>query len=364
MTPSSRTESQLSQQSQIAWLICTSSSRSVLEKYSHSSQAYQNALQRYDLWEAKSGTNDYALLQRVWPNLSECDFAVVDPSGTHWLANTPNAMNLLGFLTDPHAHGVHDPCLDLYHHFKEQISCASGAAPSVPCADTAMSYAEAVGSDKDSRDKCMLSIRLMEGGHAKAQFNSSDCLMDVKRWLQQEHKIPLVPEDDESTSRYTKIGHFEPSRYAFFYPATRKTFSEAQEFLRLADLGLCPRSALILRPDYDENAMKAAREAESSRFRNLCSHATHILQALYSFFDYGVDDASQDIQDSAVSSETGKLHPPHFLGSSGPVPPSASIIDVRQGDASDPTRLDGYMNHDTCSQANNENVVNVVREEF
>ncbi|KAM9913627.1 hypothetical protein OXX69_001428, partial [Metschnikowia pulcherrima] len=261
MTPSSRPESQLSQQSQIAWLICTSSSRSVLERYSHSSQAYQNALQRYNLWEAKGGTNDYASLQRVWPNLSKCDFAVVDPSGTYWLlSDKSNAMDLLEFLTDPHAHGVHDPCLDLYHHFKEQISCASGTAPSVPCADTAMSYADAVGSDKDSRDKCMLSIRLMEGGHAKAQFNSSDCLMDVKRWLQQEHKIPLVPEDDESTSRYTKIGHFEPSRYAFFYPATRKTFSEAQEFLRLADLGLCPRSALILRPDYDENAMKAARE--------------------------------------------------------------------------------------------------------
>lgn len=148
-----------------------------------------------------------------------------------------------------------------------------------------------------SNGTCKISVRLLEGELVCASFAESDTLRDVKRWLQDEHMLLLVPEDNPTTSRYTKIGFPEPSRLAFYFPATRVTFSESQEFLRLADLGLCPRLALILKPDFDEVALAAAAAAEKNTWKLLRLRAATMLLALYSFFDYGVDDASRDFQD-------------------------------------------------------------------
>lgn len=154
---------------------------------------------------------------------------------------------------------------------------------------------------------CVLSVRLLEGETVKATFQSDQTLKDVKRWLQDEHNLVLVPEDNPSTSRFTKIGFPEPSRYAFFFPATRATFSEAQELSRLSDLGLLARVALILKPDYDEAAMAAAQARTT--WKDVRTKATTLLLALYSFFDYGVDEAGRDLHD--FGQEMLTEHVPH-----------------------------------------------------
>lgn len=179
-----------------------------------------------------------------------------------------------------------------------------------------------------STKPCILSIRLMHGETVQATFDASDNLKDVKRWLQQEKNLSLIPEEDEAVSRYVSIGNFEPSRFAFFFPATRTTFSEAQEYSRLEDLGLCSRLAILLRPDFDENAMNAARAAEAGSFKKLAKKTKHMLLALYQFFDYGVDEAQRDFQEFTDQMDLGGLPQPPFLGSASTATPATSLTNI------------------------------------
>ncbi|GEQ71749.1 hypothetical protein JCM33374_g5435 [Metschnikowia sp. JCM 33374] len=357
MIPLSDAEAQNANSTHKPWLICTLSGHICPEYLMDDTQASHIIHDNYISMKSEVGTIDYDRLQRVWPRISSCDFAVVDATGVYSHPLFYDEKKCLEFLVAPQKFGAYDPSTDLYNYL-QGISSKKVMLNEDP--NIIFDDVDKDKLDSEDKSKCVLSIRLMEGGSVLAQFNTSDCLMDVKRWLQQELNLSLVPEEDISISRYSNIGHFEPSRYAFFYPATRKTFSEAQEFLKLEDLGLCPRSALILRPDYDENAMRAAREAENNSVKKLSSNISHLLQALYSFFDYGVDDARRDLQDISEQVEAEYLQPPHFLGLSGPAAPSASLIKVHQ----DEDRLHDNNGYKTSSQANGENVVNVGREEF
>lgn len=358
VVPLSHAGAQRATVTQKVWLLCPSFEDSCPEFLLEDTQAAHIIRDNYSVVRCKIGSHDYSQLHHIWPGLSNYSFVVADNTGTYSHLEFSDEKSCLEFLLAPQKFGAYDPSLALYEYLLEGILLSHNAAESVSKEDS-----EQASSENIQKEKCVLSIRLMEGGSAKAHFNTTDCLMDVKRWLQQELKLLLVPEDDVSNSRYTNIGHFEPSRYAFFYPATRKTFSEAQEFLKLKDLGLCPRLALILRPDYDENAMKAAREAENKPFNKLIASTTNVLQALYSFFDYGVDDAGRDLQHIPEQVEAANLHPPHFLGSKGPIAPSASLINVHTGDTLVSQGVD-ELSHGTSSQANGNSVVNVGREEL
>ncbi|OBA22866.1 hypothetical protein METBIDRAFT_9217 [Metschnikowia bicuspidata var. bicuspidata NRRL YB-4993] len=369
MTPSSHRRAQNVANAQKMRLLFITQDENIPEYLLSDSQAAHIIHDNYNVVKKMRDSPEYYSLQRVWPGISGCTFAVVNPEGIYWHSEFSDEKACLEFLLSPKEFGIWHASADVYQHIISQSS--EGTALSEVCdflpgiqSETSGTRDDSTrGSRSDHKEKCVLSVRLMEGGSAKAQFNATDCLKDVKRWLQQELNLLLIPEEDITVSRYTNIGHFEPSRYAFFYPATRKTFSEAQEFVKLEDLGLCPRLALILRPDYDENAMKAAREAENNTFKNLISNTSHILQALYSFFEYKVDDATNFSQEEVELPADENLKPPHFLAATGPTP-SASPINVYGSKNEVTNGSDDFLGHAASSQANGENIMNVAREEY
>lgn len=177
-----------------------------------------------------------------------------------------------------------------------------------------------------STKMCQLSIRLMDSSILKKEFHEDQSLLDVKRWLQKHDIIPNKPQDDEIISNYVQIGYLEKFRYAFFSPATRKTFTESEELLRLKDIGLTSRVSLILRPDYDPNAQteQVGTDIKNS-WRLATSRMYNILQALYLFFDYGVDEAQRDLQDFTDSLEHKDFGAPHFLGTA---PSTSSLVNI------------------------------------
>lgn len=143
-----------------------------------------------------------------------------------------------------------------------------------------------------SNERVILSIRLPSGETVRGTFDANHTLKYVGRWLEREHKVLLASEKDV-TPDY-RSGLPEPLRYAFFCPGTRVSFCEGQEFCQLKTLGLSPRLALILKPEYDTRALEA--HANYSTLRTAQAKVTSMLHALYSFFDYGVDDAQRDLQ--------------------------------------------------------------------
>lgn len=140
--------------------------------------------------------------------------------------------------------------------------------------------------------KVQISIRLPSGATVKGTFDAGRTLKHVGRWLEREHNVLLASEKDYATVYRSDLP--EPVRYAFFCPGTRVTFCESQEFCQLNTLGLAPRLVLILKPEYDTRALEA--HANYSTFSAAQAKLTSMLQALYSFFDYGVDDAQRDLQ--------------------------------------------------------------------
>lgn len=159
-----------------------------------------------------------------------------------------------------------------------------------------------------SADKYMLSVRLLDGSNMRGEFDAHNTLMDVKRWIEAEHDIDLTSSDSGLLGLVTKPGFPEPSRIALYAPGTNVTFSVAQELCRLKDLDLCSRLALILKPEYDDlSALHAP--TEPTVLTQASAKASNMLLALYSFFDYGVDDAQRDIQALGVpEEEVGKAN--------------------------------------------------------
>lgn len=187
-------------------------------------------------------------------------------------------------------------------------------------------YPGMVGQQVFPGKMCHLSIRLMDSSVLKKEFNENQSLSDVKRWLQKHDIIPNTPQDDEIISNYIQIGYLEKFRYAFFSPATRHTFTESEELLRLKDIGLANRVSLILRPDYDPSLQTEQVETDIKHtWRLATSRMYNILQALYLFFDYGVDEAQKDLQDFTESLDHKDYGAPHFLGTA---PSTGSLVNI------------------------------------
>lgn len=156
---------------------------------------------------------------------------------------------------------------------------------------------------KVTTDRFVLSVRLLDGEIVKGEFTGDQTLMDVKRWIEAGQNVNLTS-SQSGLGIMTKPGFPEPSHIAFYAPGTRVTYTEPQELCRLRDLNLFPRLALILKPEYDDEALNTPNK--SNLWRLAGAKISTVLLALYSFFDYGVDDAHRDIQ--SLSSLADEVH--------------------------------------------------------
>ncbi|KAG2733379.1 hypothetical protein G9P44_002904 [Scheffersomyces stipitis] len=142
-------------------------------------------------------------------------------------------------------------------------------------------------------DVCFLSIKLFDGSSLKHEFSSSDTLNTVREWLDKETEI--IPPTDSLPS-FASSSYPQPTNYAFHRPILpRETYTDEQEFQKLVDLGLCPRSALILKPIYDDKYSSSypTNKTSGGILRGVGGTLARVGSALYSFFDYGVDDTQE-----------------------------------------------------------------------
>lgn len=136
---------------------------------------------------------------------------------------------------------------------------------------------------------CVLSIKLFDGSTVKQEFKAEDTLSDVRKWLDSEIEI-IQPTG--SMPSFATSAHLHPTSYVFHRPILpRVTYLEEQESLSLKDLELTPRSALILKPIYDEAdpSSPSAGGERTGFFGNIMSGVGKVGSALFAFFDYGVD---------------------------------------------------------------------------
>lgn len=160
-----------------------------------------------------------------------------------------------------------------------------------------------------SPETFVLSVRLLNGSTMKGKFSADSTLMDVKRWVEAEQEIDLTSTEAGLLDMFTKPGFPEPSRIAFYAPGTNVTYSVPQELCRLRDLDLCSRLALILKPEFhDLSALHAP--VKPTLLSKTSAKLSTMLLALYSFFDYGVDDAQRDFGTSDTEDEVDEI--PHF----------------------------------------------------
>lgn len=152
-------------------------------------------------------------------------------------------------------------------------------------------------SSSISASQCKLSVRLLDGETIQGTFESSQTLRDVKRWIERETGLVLTPGKDEALPSFAQTSASALDHYAFCYVGVpRVTFSVGQELSRLSDLGLCPRLALILKPVHgmqDKKRLPGLWSSISGKFG-------YITKALYTFFDYGLEDAERDFSEVSV----------------------------------------------------------------
>lgn len=144
-------------------------------------------------------------------------------------------------------------------------------------------------------DSCVLLVRLFDGQSLKGEFKSNQTLNDVRSWLDEETNHSIVPTEESSMPAFAHSFTLQPSKYAFHcagIPPT--TFDDSQEFQTLSDLNLCPRSALILKPIYDEAVFASYPKSRASVFSSIGGAIGKLSNAVYSFFDYGVVDEEDD----------------------------------------------------------------------
>lgn len=169
---------------------------------------------------------------------------------------------------------------------------------------------------QNEQDKCTLVIRLLEGERVFSTFEPTQTLRDVKRWLEAEMDMLLVPEEDVDMPVFAHSEHSTPSYYAFHLPG-HVSFSESDELKTLAELGLCPRLALVLKPAF----ANVKNGAESSAWDAVSEKLRGMVLALYSFFDYGVDSLDSggpEVPDIPIIAESA----PHIMS---PAPKMASM---------------------------------------
>lgn len=165
-----------------------------------------------------------------------------------------------------------------------------------------------------SSSQCVLSIKLFDGSSLRQEFKPTQTLNDVRHWLDTETAEPIISEPSMASfaSAYP-----QPTHYVFHHPTIpRTTFTDEQEFTLLQELGLCPRSALILKPIYDDKYSKSYPDGKVSSgglLKSMGSTLGRTVNALYSFFDYGVEDyrndSHEDHEDSVHDSVQEEFNP-------------------------------------------------------
>lgn len=156
-----------------------------------------------------------------------------------------------------------------------------------------------------SASQCKLLIRLLDGETVQGTFSSSQTLRDVKRWIESERGLVLSPERDDALPSFAHTSAFALNHYAFCYVGVpRVTFTAGQELTKLSDLGLSPRLALILKPVQNEKAKHLP-----GLWSSLCGKVKFVTGALYTFFDYGLEDAERDFSDAVDDAQPAFVVP-------------------------------------------------------
>lgn len=163
---------------------------------------------------------------------------------------------------------------------------------------------------------CSLSIRLLDGKTIKHDFPSTSNLNDVRKWLDSESGLNLIPNTSYMPS-FASPDRSQPSHYCFNSPGIpRVTYSDNEEFQTLASLSLVPRSVIILKPVYDDT-MAVAYTNKTNMFLSAYNSVKRLGDAVYSFFDYGVDarDEGHDTPSDVLSdpSSEGNVASPKVL---------------------------------------------------
>lgn len=198
------------------------------------------------------------------------------------------------------------------------INDAGGAGDTLNTSDIVARLSKLVISDSDSPEPvflsgkivdnlqtCTLSFRLLDGRTIQKQFDASETLNDARQWLDTQSGVDIVPVN--SLPSFARPDGLNPTRYAFQSPSIpRITFDDQHEFMTLSGLDLCPRSVLILKPLFDES-VNEAYEHNRSVLRNLNTTVTRFCNAIYSFFDYGVDESTELNNHAEKSSESTKV---------------------------------------------------------
>lgn len=163
---------------------------------------------------------------------------------------------------------------------KEEVLATGSSHPNAEFKESSPATTK---SSFSSTLSCFLSIKLFDGSTMKHEFKAEDTLSDVRKWLDSEVEIirPASSMPSFATSAY-----LHPTGYVFHRPVLpRVTYLEEQESVSLKDLELTPRSALILKPIYDEadaNTPNASGE-RTGFFRSIVSGVGKVGSALYSF---------------------------------------------------------------------------------
>lgn len=157
-------------------------------------------------------------------------------------------------------------------------------------------YPQASGRQGSIAKSCVLSFRLLDGTTLRKQFDETNTLNEVRLWLDTQSGIDIIPESNSMPS-FTRPDGLHATRYAFQSPSIpRTTFEDHHEFMTLTQLNLMPRSVLVLKPLFDES-VKDAYEHNRSVLKSVNTSVRQFCNAVYSFFDYGVDEDNDDTID-------------------------------------------------------------------
>lgn len=145
---------------------------------------------------------------------------------------------------------------------------------------------------------CKLSIKLFDGSSLIHDFLPTQTLSQVRDWLDRETEGGIIPNTTSSMPAFASPSVPQPTHYVFYRPVLpRITYTDDQEFKTLDELELCPRSALILKPIYED--LGFSNSYPNSKAGGVLSNATYLVKrvgnALFSFFDYGVDHIEDDL---------------------------------------------------------------------
>lgn len=149
-------------------------------------------------------------------------------------------------------------------------------------------------------DVCSLSIKLFDGNSLKHDFRADQTLNDVRSWLDTETEHQIIPNANASLPSFATASYSQPTHYVFHHPVLpRITYSDDQEFQKLSELELCPRSVLILKPIYDPKSYVNAYpngKAPRGVLNSVGGTISKFGNAIYSFFDYSVGDLQHDYE--------------------------------------------------------------------